>query len=263
MPITFAPSAPFEVAGPAEFDRYCAAVASAGFDGITLGMQHMGNLTPEGVAKTIERHGLFCSDFTSMIINRHDDEVMARARELRPFVEATGAASVLTLIWTALNDETIDRVARVAEAMGAPCALEVSPRIINTVDDGLEVIKQVGPEHALLLIDSYHFYRAGSTFAMLEGLDPALIGIVQFDDALPAVSDDYAMETMTRRAWPGEGELDLTAFADAILATGYDGAVSVEVLLGERGESYTIEEFAKRAYETTAPYWSGRPSATA
>ncbi len=256
MPITLAPSAAFDIAGPADFDRYCAAVAAAGFDGVTLGMQQMGALDPDTVAATIERHGLYCSDFTSLIVTRHEDDVISRARELAPYVQATGAGSVLTLVWTAVTGESCDRIARVSEILGVPCCLEVSPAVISTIDDGLRVVDAVGAERAVLLVDSYHFFRAGSTFEMLRDLDPALLGVVQFDDALPAVSNDYATETMTRRAWPGEGELDLTAFADAVLATGWNGWVSVEVLLGDRARGYSIEEFARRAYETTAPYWA-------
>lgn len=255
MPLTFAPSAAFDITGPADFDRYCAAIASAGFDGVTLGMQQMGALEPDTVATTIGRHGLYCSDFTSMIVTRHDDAVIEKARELAPYVQASGAGSVLTLVWTAVTEESCDRVARVSEILGVPCCLEVSPAVINTIDDGMRIVDAIGAERALIMVDSYHFYRAGSTFEMLGQLRPEHLGIVQFDDALPAISDDYATETMTRRAWPGEGELDLQAFADAVRATGWDGSVSVEVLLGERAAAYSIEEFAKRAYETSTPYW--------
>lgn len=256
MPITLAPSAAFDIAGPADFDRYCAAVASAGFDGVTLGMQQVAGLDPDTVAATIARHGLYCSDVTAMIVTRHEDDVIARAREMAPYVRASGAGSVLTLVWTAVDDESCDRIARVSQILGVPCCLEVSPAVINTIDDGMRIVDAVGPEHAVIMLDSYHFYRAGSTFEMLRGLRPEHLGIVQFDDALPAISDDYATETMTRRAWPGEGEFDLTAFADAVLATGWSGSVSVEVLLGERAKEYGIEEFAKLAYDTTAPYWT-------
>lgn len=259
MPITFAPSAAFDITGPADFDRYCAAVASAGFDGITLGMQQMGALDPDTVTRTIQRHGLYCSDFTSMIVTRHDEPVIAKARELAPYVQATGASSVLTLVWTAVTEESCDRVVRVSEILGVPCCLEVSPAVINTIDDGMRIVDAIGADRALIMVDSYHFYRAGSTFEMLRALRPEHLGIVQFDDALPAVSDDYATETMTRRAWPGEGELDLHAFVNTIRATGWDGSVSVEVLLGDRAEAYSIEEFTRRAFESASPYWQPTP----
>lgn len=257
MRLTLAPGAAFEITGQEAFERYCAAAASAGFDGLTLGMQQMDRLDPDGVATTIARHGLSCSDFTSMIITRHDDTVIAQARAMAPFVQATGAGSVLTLVWTAATAECHDRIARVSEILGVPCCLEVSPAVISTIDDGLQIVEAVGAERATIMVDSYHFFRAGSTLDMLRDLDPGLLGIVQFDDALPALSDDYATETMTRRAWPGEGELDLAAFADTIIGTGWDGTVSVEVLLGDRARQYDIEEYARVAHDTAAPYWTG------
>lgn len=257
MSLTLAPGAAFEITGPGDFERYCEAAAAAGFDGLTLGMQQMGQLDPDTVATTIAKHGLYCSDFTSMIITRHDDAVIAHAREMAPFVQASGAGSVLTLVWTAVTAESHDRIARVSEILGVPCCLEVSPAVINTIDDGLRIVEAVGVEHATIMVDSYHFYRAGSTIEMLRDLDPAHLGIVQFDDAMPAMSDDYATETMTRRAWPGEGELDLVTFADTIVGTGWNGTVSVEVLLGERARQYDIEEYARLAHDTSAPYWLG------
>lgn len=256
MPLALAPGAAFEITGPADLDRYCGAAASAGFDGLTLGMQQVGHLDPNTVARTLGRHGLVCSDFSPMIVTRHDEAVIAKALAMAPFVQATGAGSVLTLVWTPATAELHDRIARVSEILGVPCCLEVSPAVIDTIDDGLRVVEALGPEHALIMVDTYHFFRAGSTFEMLRGLDPALLGIVQFDDALPAVSDDYATETMTRRAWPGEGELDLVTFADTVVGTGWDGWVSVEVLLGDRALQHDVEEFARLAHDTTAPYWT-------
>lgn len=257
MALTLAPSAAFEITGAGEFDRYCDAAASAGFDGLTLGMQQMGHLDPDTVASTIAKHGLYCSDFTSMIITRHDDRVITQAREMAPFVQASGAGSVLTLVWTAVSAECHDRIARVSEILGVPCCLEVSPAVISTIDDGLRIVEAIGTDHALIMVDSYHFFRAGSTIEMLRHLDPAHLGMVQFDDAMPAISQDYATETMTRRAWPGEGELDLATFADTIIDTGWNGSVSVEVLLGDRARQYGLEEFAQVAYDTAAPYWTG------
>lgn len=255
MSLVLAPSAAFEITGPDDFDRYCGAAAAAGFDGLTLGMQQMGQLDPDEVATTLARHGLYCSDFTSIIVTRHDDAVMASARAMAPFVEATGAGSALTLVWTAISAESLDRIARVSEILGVPCCLEVSPAVINTIDDGLGLVEALGRERAVLMVDSYHFYRAGSTIQMLSALDPECLGIVQFADALPAISRDYATETMTRRTWPGAGELDLATFANTIIDTGWIGAVSVEVLLGDRARQYDVEEFARRAYSTAAPYW--------
>jgi sugar phosphate isomerase/epimerase len=89
---------------------------------------------------------------------------------------------------------------------------------------------------------------------MLETVPVEDLGFVQFDDALPAESDDYLHEAMDRRAWPGEGELELDRFASLLLGRGWDGVVSVEVL-SEKLRALPIGEFARRAFETTVRYW--------
>lgn len=61
-------------------------------------------------------------------------------------------------------------------------------------------------------------------------------------------------ETMDRRAMPGEGELDLARFARTLTERGWAGLVSVEVLSASLRQ-LDIGTFARRAYETTAPYW--------
>ena len=57
-------------------------------------------------------------------------------------------------------------------------------------------------------------------------------------------------ETMTQRAFPGEGEFDLPGFMGAVAATGYDGPYGVEVINVDN-RSRSLEELAERAYRTS------------
>jgi 4-hydroxyphenylpyruvate dioxygenase len=82
------------------------------------------------------------------------------------------------------------------------------------------------------------------------------IGYVQFDDALPVIGELHD-EVMTRRIWPGKGEFDLVGFAEAVKATAYRGPISVELL----NQSWRLDglrpaEFARRAMQTSLPYWT-------
>jgi len=106
------------------------------------------------------------------------------------------------------------------------------------------------------LIDSWHVFRGTDTLAGVAATPAESIAYIQFDDALPAIGELHE-EVMTRRIWPGRGEFDLTGFADAVKATGYSGAISVELL----NESWRLDglrpaEFARRAMQTSLPYWS-------
>ena len=64
------------------------------------------------------------------------------------------------------------------------------------------------------------------------------------------------------RRLPGSGELDLPAFVDAVVATGYTGVVSPEVLSGEvRGSPPA--RFATAVQRALEEHWErpGTPSA--
>jgi sugar phosphate isomerase/epimerase len=108
------------------------------------------------------------------------------------------------------------------------------------------------------MLDTFHFSRGESTWEELESFPLDGLGYVQFDDALPAERDDVMYETTNRRTMPGEGEFDLGRFAGILTGRGWAGLVSVEVL-SEPLRQLDIRTFARRAYETTARYWPGRP----
>ena len=53
---------------------------------------------------------------------------------------------------------------------------------------------------------------------VLPRADDALARQLQVDDARPAIAE-LPDEGMTRRIWPGRGELDLMGFAEAVKAS--------------------------------------------
>ena len=112
----------------------------------------------------------------------------------------------------------------------------------------------LGVGRAGVLIDTWHFFRGDSTWAQLARVPLDQIAYVQFDDAPPPVSDNGIRETMHRRVMPGDGTFDLSRFASTLLDRGWSGLVSVEVLNAGLRE-LPVPDFARRAYETTAPYW--------
>jgi len=59
---------------------------------------------------------------------------------------------------------------------------------------------------------------------------------------------------MNRRAMPGDGVFELHRFADTLRERGWNGVVSIEVLSRELNR-LPLEEFARRAYESTRQYW--------
>lgn len=257
MILSLAPGSGFEVASLDDLDTYLAAVAGAGFGGVSLGLQQLAG-DPAGAARLVERHGLRCTDVIALSVSRDDQATLAQAEALARAAEALGAPFVLSLFFTRVNDESIDRFGRCADVVrkaGARLALEMPPiGELNRISAALAVVDAVGRERAALMVDTFHFARGTSTWEELEMLPLDALGYVQFDDALPPEGDDVMHETMNRRAMPGEGAIDLARFASTLLGRGWSGTVSVEVL-SEELRKLDIATFARRAHETTAPYW--------
>jgi sugar phosphate isomerase/epimerase len=102
-----------------------------------------------------------------------------------------------------------------------------------------------------IMVDALHLARSNETPADLAAIDPALIGGAQLCDA-PAAwpgMDAYFREAVFDRRIPGEGELPLAAFLEAIPS---DVTVSPEVPLKSlRDAGVPVRECARRVVEAT------------
>jgi sugar phosphate isomerase/epimerase len=67
-----------------------------------------------------------------------------------------------------------------------------------------------------ILLDTWHFFRSGSSFELLERLPADRIFGLQIEDAPAAPPADPAHESLHGRLLPGEGGLDLRRFMAAI-----------------------------------------------
>lgn len=255
--LSLAPGAGFEVRSADDLDRYLQAVSAAGFEGVSLALPQVEPCL-EVVPSLLTRHGLRCPDALSLQISRDDQEVIRTARRLARLAELAESSFALCLFFTRVTEESIDRCGRCADILasaGAKLALEMPPiGELNSISAALAVVDAVGRDRCCLMVDSFHFFRGQSTWEELESLPLDALGYVQFDDALPAVSDDVMFETMERRAMPGEGEFDLRRFSGTLVRRGWSGWVSVEVLSTEM-RRLEPEEFARRAHWSSSPYW--------
>jgi sugar phosphate isomerase/epimerase len=255
--LSLSPGAGVEIASLTDLDSYLGAVADAGFGSVSLSIAQVLD-DPAAATRLLGIHGLNCPDVLSLGVTRDEEETMEGARALARLAGEVGAEHVLSLIWNRTTEELVDRFGRCADLMakeGARLALEMPPiGPLNSIPAALAVIDAAGRHRCSLMVDTYHFSRGLSTWEDLESLPLDALGYVQFDDALPAVTDDAMHETMDRRAFPGEGEFELERFASTLMGRGWDGLVSVEVLSAE-ARKLDADEFARRAYETTAGYW--------
>lgn len=125
------------------------------------------------------------------------------------------------------------RFAAICDA-AAVAGLHVSLEFIPTggVPDlaaAWSVVEQAGRGNGGILVDSWHFFRSGSSLELLARLPAHAITGIQICDApaTPEADLDHAM--VHDRRLPGEGELDLAGFLAALRATGTLARVAVEV----------------------------------
>jgi sugar phosphate isomerase/epimerase len=78
----------------------------------------------------------------------------------------------------------------------------------STVGQARDLVRASG-SNALILFDTWHFIRTGSTIDDLRAIEPELIGYVQLNDGLLAPPDDPVVEVSGERRYLGQGEFPL------------------------------------------------------
>lgn len=104
-------------------------------------------------------------------------------------------------------------LAELAAARGLVTTTEACAGVYRTLAKSMRAIEAVARPDFVLLIDTMHFFRSGSTVADLAALDPAVVGHIQLCDVpMPAEIGDYMEEALYERRAPGDGHLPLAEF---------------------------------------------------
>lgn len=142
-----------------------------------------------------------------------------RAADMDIFAEL-GAIRINSVDMGVERERALDQLGKLAEmahARDMEFTIEFCPAFtVRTLGEALEAVRHIGEDKASVLIDSMHFFRSGGTVRQIAELDPALIGHVQLCDAPRKGAGDYLQEAMTGRLIPGEGDLPLREFVDAL-----------------------------------------------
>lgn len=127
--------------------------------------------------------------------------------------------------------ENVADIAAVGEQYGVRYQIEVIAHTkFNTLNQALEVIRRTGKRNVGLVIDFWHLYATGATKPEeIKRLDPSLIFGVHFCDGRKPQPGEAWNETVLRAYMPGEGDIDIQAWTDAVKATGFDGVWSAEL----------------------------------
>ena len=99
-----------------------------------------------------------------------------------------------------------------------------------TVADAWAVVGGAAQENSGILMDSWHFFKAGQSLDALADIPGRCLRTMQISDAPAAqISGKLIDDTIKYRRWPGQGELPVTEFIRAVYAKGHLQAIGQEV----------------------------------
>jgi 4-hydroxyphenylpyruvate dioxygenase len=220
-------------------DEKLAAAARAGFDGIELFEADLLNspLAPDEVRRLAEGLGLTIDLYQPF---RDFEAVPApdlrRAEAKLEVMEQLGAPTLLVcsnVSPQAIDDDALAAaqlrtLAERAAERGLRIAYEALAwgRHVNEYDHAWRIVQAADHPALGTCLDSFHILSRGTDLGAIAGIDKVFF--LQVADA-PYLSMDVLQWSRHYRCFPGQGAFDLADFVARVLATGYDGPLSLEV----------------------------------
>lgn len=221
------------------------AIATAGFDGIEIFEQDFlaSDFTPAEVGRMVADAGLSITLFQPFrdfegLPEPHRSRAFARAARKFDLMHQLGTD--LVLVCSSVHPAAmggIDRMAQdfhelgeLAKAHDVRVGYEALAwgRHVNDHRDAWEVVRRADHPNVGLILDSFHTLARKIHPDTIRRIPGDRIFFVQLADA-PAIDMDLLYWSRHFRNMPGEGDLDVTAFMRAVVATGYAGPLSLEI----------------------------------
>ncbi len=221
------------------------AIAAAGFDGIEIFEQDFiaDAGTPRDIGALVRDHGLEILLFQPFrdfegLPGPLRQRAFDRARHKFDLMVELGAP--LILVCSSVHPETLGGIDRAAEdfrelgGIAAERGLKVGfealawGRHVNDHRDAWEIVRRADHPSVGLILDSFHTQARKIDPETIRRIPGDRIFFVQLADA-PLIEMDLLYWSRHFRSMPGEGDLDVTGFMQAVAATGYDGPVSLEI----------------------------------
>lgn len=227
------------------FPEKLEAIAAAGFDGLEIFEQdfiaHDGN--PREVGDLIRAAGLEITLFQPF----RDFEGLPEPMRTKAFDRAEHKFDLmqelgtdLLLMCSSCHPDAlggIDRMAADFHELGERAAkrgLRVGfealawGRHVNDHRDAWEVVRRADHQNIGVILDSFHTLARKIDPETIRRIPGDKLFYVHLADA-PQIDMDLLYWSRHFRNMPGEGDLDVTAFMKSVLATGYNGPVSLEI----------------------------------
>lgn len=130
----------------------------------------------------------------------------------------------------ALVAEQLHRLAETARPYGVRIAYEALAwgTHVATYGHTWDLVRRADHPGLGVCLDSFHVLSRGDDPAGIREIPGEKIFFLQLADA-PRMAMDVLQWSRHHRCFPGQGDFDLTAFTDHVLAAGYRGPLSLEV----------------------------------
>lgn len=245
-----------------------APAAAAGFTGISIMPSDLFALEEQGipardVSARVADAGLHLAemDCTACWMPRHanqggDDALSGLLRSLTAERVVAAAARIGARSVAAIDlAQTPASLDEAAEGFAHVCDLAAEHGLlahieflpvggIRSLAQTWDIVQAAGRPNGGITLDSWHFFRSGSTLDQLAAIPGHRIHTVQLSDAPRAAQADLWAELMTARLLPGEGDIDLTGLIRTLDAIGCTAPVGVEVF-NTRQEAQTPTQIAR------------------
>jgi 4-hydroxyphenylpyruvate dioxygenase len=226
-------------------DEKLRAIAGAGFDEVEIFENDLltFNGSPRDVGRLCRDLGLAICAFQPF----RDFEGMPEPQRGRNFARAQHKFDLMQELQTDLllvcsnvspaSLGGIDRAAADFRALGelaAPRGLRVGfealawGRHVNDYRDAWEIVRRADHKSIGIILDSFHALAPGFPVTAMASIPADKIFLVQLADA-PKLGLDVLSWSRHFRCFPGQGDLPVGAFMEAIAATGYAGPLSLEI----------------------------------
>jgi len=226
-------------AGDVTFARHLRSAVAAGFTSVEVDDWTFagGELRadPHRLASLLSAHEAACATFGPL---RVGDAASTEAAMdvLEPVLHAVHPPWVPTVVYDRgpTTVGSLRRCADRAREAGSGLAIEFIPwTAAATLDEARALAAAVGRPSVKILVDTFHVGCGSATWTEVESLAADEIAMVQLSDVRLPVVGDLQHASSHRRLLPGDGDLDLSRFGRALVAKGWDGLVSLEVLSEE------------------------------
>lgn len=232
----------------ATLDERIAATSQAGYDGLGLRPGHVtralaAGRTDDEVRAQLEAAGLelfeigFVADW--WLPDGANEMSLAHEASLYSLADRFGARHMVVI--GGPMDAGIDAVAerfaglcRRAAEHGLDVALEFLPWTdTRTIEDAWRIVEASGEPNGGVVMDTWHFFRGGSTLSQLEAVPADRIPVIQVSDGPLAPVGTELEDTFHLRRVPGTGEFALREVFGTLAQMGVTAPIGVEVLSDE------------------------------